>query len=198
MLALLPPGRLARVDALALLQACWAGIVVRSPSMERGINPIAIPMRSIGALAGTIVILLAGACDKPGAERPRAAGTPDTPLALGQGADPAHVLFGCMVGDSAVYSNVERDSAAGIRIMLWQAGDGVDGATEAALDPTHSVPVAGIRLVARDSVLIDISRSVNAPDTTHFVGRVACDSLWGRQEDSRKSPARDVTFRRLH
>lgn len=147
-------------------------------------------------------VLLVTACGAPGAEASREDSTPDTSRAIAQGPDPAHVLFGCLVGDSAVYSDVGADSvaggASGITINFWQAGDGIDGSSAAGGVPERSVPLASVQLTGPDSVVLNIPREASSPDTSVFVGRVACDSLWGHQQTSRTSPPRNASYRRVH
>jgi hypothetical protein len=115
--------------------------------------------------------------------------------------EPDHALVGCLTGDSAVYSNIRKDSTtgedSGVRISLWLAGDAIDGATRSAGQPGRSVPIARVQLTADDSIQLDMPHDANAPDTSFFVGQVACDSLWGRLVTHRSSPPRDAAFRRL-
>jgi hypothetical protein len=158
-------------------------------------------MHLIRATTTITTVLLISACSGSGADQARAEPATDTSRATAQGADPTHALFGCLIGDSAVYSNIARDTAtdsvAGIEISLWHAGDGIDGATtDAPAKLERSVPIARVRLTGRDSVLLDMPH-VNALDTSTFAGRVTCDSLWGRQQTSRSSLARDASYRRV-
>lgn len=114
----------------------------------------------------------------------------------------AHVIFGCLEGDSAVYSGPSPDPMGDpvpvVRIALWHAGDGIDGSTmTVAGESGESVPLAGVRLVGRDSISLGISPDASAADTSVFVGRVACDSLWGGQRSQRQTPPRQVTYLRV-
>jgi hypothetical protein len=159
-------------------------------------------LRVMRATGITAAFLLVTACGTSGADRSRAESAADAPRAGAEGADPAHALFGCLDGDSAVYSDVETDSvsgaALGLRITLWHAGDGIDGATiAAAREPAHSVPIAEVRLAGRDSVFLDMPHERDSADTSTFAGRVVCDSLWGLQQMVRTSPPRDASYRRL-
>jgi hypothetical protein len=154
-------------------------------------------MRVKGTTAVAAAVFLITACGAPAAEQRRAEPTSDTSRPSAQGVDPTHVLFGCMVGDGAVYSNIETDSVSGVQIMLWQAGDGVDGATAKSTgELAPSVPIASVRLTGRDSVFLDMPREASSPDTGTFAGRVTCDSLSGRHQASRTSPAHEVSYLR--
>ena len=125
---------------------------------------------------------------------------------LNPGPDPAHVLFGCLVEDSAVYTDAAADPAtgdtSGVRITFWQAGDGIDGSTApvaAAGAVGQSEPLVGIRLLGRDSLELEIQRDVaSAPDTIVFAGRADCDSLQGRQLTRRGTSPSEAAYRRVH
>lgn len=158
-------------------------------------------MRSTRPVTLSAALILLAACSDASREQLRQ--PPVDPEITGSAteSEPEHVLFGCMRGDSAVYSNIRRDSTtgdeSGVRLSLWHAGDAVDGATAAAGQIVQSVPIARVQLAGDDSILLDMPHAPNAPDTSFFVGQVACDSLWGRQVTSRSSPASATTYRRL-
>jgi hypothetical protein len=146
-------------------------------------------------------LLLLAACSDASRERLRQ--PPVDPVITGSASEgePDHALVSCLTADSAVYTSIRTDSAtgdaSGVRIALWLAGDAIDGATQAAGQPGHSVPIARVQLTSEDSIQLDMPHDANAPDTSFFVGQVACDSLWGRQVTPRSSPPRETTYRRL-
>jgi hypothetical protein len=159
-------------------------------------------MRAIPSLMAVAAALLTAACDGAESERRLDDAPADSARAIADlGADPEHVLFGCLIGDSAVYSDVQPVAAggvSGVRITLWHAGDGIDGSTVlAAGELGPSMPVAGVRLVGRDSIELDVLHDAAAPDTSFLVGRVSCDSLWGRQRTSRAAASRQASYGRL-
>jgi hypothetical protein len=172
-------------------------------------------MHVLRSVTAAVAVLLAG-CDVAGSDRPAepaeapvdsAGALTSTGIAIDPGPDPdpTHVLFGCLVGDSAVYTDAATDPAtgdtSGVRITFWQAGDGIDGSTApvAAGAVGQSEPLAGIRLLGRDSLELEIQRDVaSAPDTIHFAGRADCDSLQGRQLTRRGTSPSEARYRRVH
>jgi hypothetical protein len=149
----------------------------------------------------TAVLLFLASCSDAARERIRQ--PPVDPAITGSATDgePDHALVGCLTGDSAVYSSIRTDSTSGaasaVRISMWLAGDGIDGATQADGQPGISIPIARVQLTADDSIQLDMPHDASSPDTSFFVGQVACDSLWGRQVSRRSSPPRETTYRRL-
>lgn len=153
---------------------------------EKGARGVAVDGDSGRAVADAPV------ADEPAAE----------PGVMGMTDEATHAIFGCLEGDSAVYAGPSPDRVAGavpeVRISLWHAGDGIDGSTvTVAGEAGESVPLAGVRLVGHDSISLAISHYAAAADTSAFVGRVACDSLWGGQRSHRQEQPRRVTYLRV-
>ncbi len=153
---------------------------------------------ALAGIASLAACSLAACSPRAGDDRPPAAdsATGVEAPALAD-ADPAHALFGCLVGDSAAYAAAD----SGVRLTLWHAGDGVDGsATRADGDASESTPLARVRVAGADSIELDVpgpERDAAARDTTFFAGRVACDSLWGRERSTRDARTRAIAYRRV-
>lgn len=114
-----------------------------------------------------------------------------------------HVLTGCLIGDTAVYSDIRIDTAetgdaSGVQITLRRTGARWQGQTaEAAGELGSGVPIARVVLTPPDSIILDMPQELGAPDTSHFRGRISCDSLWGQQLIYRESPPSRAMYRRV-
>lgn len=172
-------------------------------------SSLGTPRRTAGALLPFAwSLLLVAACAESAPSRAGAAGAPavagTTPNAAPSfGDEPVPAIFGCLGGDTIVYADVRIDSIAGdtvgVWISLWQAGDGVDGASLQAEDPQgRAVPLARVQLSDVDSIALDIPHAVGESDTSRFVGRASCERLWGRQRNRRETPSRPAVYRRWY
>ncbi|AHG88628.1 hypothetical protein J421_1091 [Gemmatirosa kalamazoonensis] len=153
-----------------------------------------------------------GAC--VGAERGAAARVPVRPDSASAAWDsllaldgPPHAIFGCLTGDSAVYGDVRPDPETGDTIGVWltfyRAGGGVDGMRVlGGIDRADTATFLRVQLSGGDSLAFDVpavplDRFREGIDTARFIGRVACDRLWGRQREHRDQPSRTVVYRRV-
>ena len=181
--------------------------------------PRARPAHRLGALA----LLLAAACAGGGegeaaqthqrtpavaVARPRLPAVVDSVTAeslavdsaLRGLADPGHAIFSCLVGDSVTYADLRLDSfgdTVGVRITLWHAGDGIDGSRADVGESTPPLALTGVRLFAKDSVMLDFPATTDPGETSRFVGRVSCDRMWGKQRNYKDAPTRPVTYARV-
>lgn len=117
---------------------------------------------------------------------------------------PPHRLFACLTADSAVYADVREDpetgDTVGVWITLWQAGDGIDGATVSSSGNdvfTRPAPFSRVQLAGVDSVSLDMPHA-DGTDTTRLIARATCDRLWGRQRTHRDVPAGPALYRRVY
>jgi len=153
-----------------------------------------------------------GAC--VGAERGAAARVPVRPDSASAAWDsllaldgPPHAIFGCLTGDSAVYGDVRPDPETGDTIGVWltfyRAGGGVDGMRVlGGIDRADTATFLRVQLSGGDSLAFDVpavplDQFREGIDTARFIGRVACDRVWGRQREHRDQPSRTVVYRRV-
>jgi hypothetical protein len=116
--------------------------------------------------------------------------------------EPQPALFGCLVGDSAVYGDVRVDpetgDTVGVTLSFWRSGASVHGTTVLASGGVaDTVPFTRVQLSGDDSLAFDTPHPAE-PDTIRFLGRVDCNRLWGRQRNRRESPSRPALYRRLY
>lgn len=165
----------------------------------------------MGAVALLATLATLAACAGAEVERPPApAGTPARTALVDTFDDtfddgPPHRLFGCLSGDSAVYADVREDpntgDTVGVWITLWQAGDGIDGASESSSGNgvrTDPEPVSRVQLAGVDSLALDLPHGGGDADTTRLVGRISCERLWGRQRTHRDMPTQPALYRRQY
>jgi hypothetical protein len=118
------------------------------------------------------------------------------------GDEPPHAIFGCLQGDSAVYADVRTDPTTGdtigVWLTFWRAGNGVDGIRVLGEGGRADTTLfTRVQLVDPDSIAFDVP-TTDAPDTTRFLGRVACNRLWGRQRERRDVPSRAAVYWRTY
>lgn len=116
--------------------------------------------------------------------------------------EPQPALFGCLVGDSAVFGDVRVDpetgDTVGITLSFWRGGGSVHGTTILASGGVaDTIPFARVQLSGDDSLAFDTPHPTD-PDTIRFIGRLDCNRLWGRQRNRRESPSRPALYRRLY
>lgn len=129
------------------------------------------------------------------------ASAPD-PFAILAAEEPQPALFGCLVGDSAVYGDVRVDpetgDTVGVTLAFWRANQSVYGTTILASGGrADTVPFARVQLSGPDSLAFDTQHPLEL-DTIRFIGRVDCNRVWGRQRNRRESPSRPALYRRLY
>ncbi len=170
----------------------------------------------LATLATTLATTLAAALAGCGVERegvpvhdPRSATISAPSPSASDASDPfdggpPHRLLACLRGDSAVYADAREDpetgDTVGVWISLWQAGDGVDGATVSSSGNdvfTPPAPFSRVQLAGVDSLALDMPHADGA-DTTRLIARVSCDRLWGRQRTHRDVPAGPALYRRVY
>lgn len=116
--------------------------------------------------------------------------------------EPPHKIFGCLVGDSAVFADVRPDpesgDSSGVWITLVRAGSGIDGWREiGSAGRVDTLPFLRVQLIGEDSIAID-APAAETDDTSRFIGRVSCERLWGRQRERRDRPSTSATYRRIY
>jgi hypothetical protein len=184
-----------------------------------------MPSRSRPLLVVAIVLAVACTGGEAAASRARAGGGGEAPPAAatrpqlpavidsitaeslavdsamrGLGTDPSHAIFDCLVGDSVVYADLRLDSfgdTVGVRITLWHAGDGIDGSRADVGEPVPPLALTGVRLFAKDSIMLDFPATSDPGETSRFLGRVSCDRMWGKQRNYREAPTRPVSYARV-
>ena len=160
-----------------------------------------------------ILTTLLAACAGAEVERAPASAAGTAVAALDSGAsgdagfddEPVHRVFGCLSGDSAVYADVREDpntgDTVGVWITVWQAGDGIDGASVSSSGNgvrTDPEPFSRVQLAGVDSLALDLPHGGGDGDTTRLVGRISCERLWGRQRTHRDMPTQPALYRRQY
>jgi hypothetical protein len=104
-----------------------------------------------------------------------------------------------------VYADAREDpetgDTVGVWITVWQAGDGIDGASVSSSGNgvrTEPVPFARVQLAGVDSLALDLPHADGGADTTRLIARVSCERLWGRQRTHRDMPAGPALYRRVY
>ena len=153
----------------------------------------------------TLILVLLAACkpaSPPGSDTALArAATP----ASGEASAPArHILETCAEGDSVVFSTVELHEETGdingIELTLRRVERGWTGSgREAEGDFGRATPLAGLRLIAPDSLVLAMPHDAGEPtpqDTLFLRGRVTCEHLEGSQQEYRHLAEEAVRYRR--